>query len=120
MARRHIDPVEVVRSGGEPARFLWHNRLYVVRNVLDHWVENEEWWHAGPADRTDAARSAQGSAPGRPEEAADRTHATGTALLAAECEVWRVEAAAGRSAPLGVFDLRLDGQGAWTLARTLD
>lgn len=112
MARRHIDPVEVARSGGEPARFLWHDKLYVVRGVLDHWVENEEWWHtAGRAGGTQADRAAQGASAG---------NASGTALLAAEREVWRVEAAAGRSAPLGVFELRLDAHGAWTLARSLD
>jgi hypothetical protein len=36
-------------------------------------------------------------------------------------EVWRVEAAAGRCAPLGVYDLCLDAAaGSWTLARTTD
>jgi hypothetical protein len=120
MARRHIDPVEVVRSGGEPARFLWHDKLYVVRDVLDHWVENEEWWHAGHTNRANA--NAMANTANTANNTANSTGAggTGTALLAIEREVWRVEAAAGRSAPLGVFDLRLDAQGAWTLARTLD
>lgn len=112
MARRHIDPVEVVRSNGEPARFLWHDKLYVVRDVLEHWVENEEWWHTGHTNRGRVGTIPAPRTPG--------ATATGTALLAAEREVWRVEAAAGRSAPLGVFDLRLDARGAWTLARTLD
>ncbi|HSA49913.1 MAG TPA: DUF6504 family protein [Yinghuangia sp.] len=129
MARRHIDPVEVARSGGEPARFLWHDKLYVVRDILDHWVENEEWWHAagrpaqsgrtglmhGPDGSAEARRVAPGIGPG----VSDGTP-SGTALLAAEREVWRVEAAAGRSAPLGVFELRLDAHGSWTLARSLD
>lgn len=119
MARRHIDPVEVVRSGGEPARFLWHDKLYVVRDVLDHWVENEEWWHAGHTNRA-SARTAANAASAGALTAGAPTGGTGTALLAIEREVWRVEAAAGRSAPLGVFDLRLDAQGSWTLARTLD
>ncbi|MCF2531285.1 DUF6504 family protein [Yinghuangia soli] len=124
MARRHIDPVEVVRSGGEPARFLWHNKLYVVRDVLGHWVENEEWWQAGAAG-AGAGRGESAVGAGRTATATASVTATaaapaGTALLAAEREVWRVEAAAGRSFPLGVFDLRLDAQGAWTLARTLD
>ncbi|WP_436773888.1 DUF6504 family protein [Yinghuangia sp. YIM S09857] len=123
MARRHIDPVEVVRSGGEPARFLWHDKLYVVRDVLDHWVENEEWWHAGHTNRA-GAHAGMGSRAGARTSGVVTADVplggTGTALLAIEREVWRVEAAAGRSAPLGVFDLRLDSQGSWTLARTLD
>ncbi|MDI2126170.1 DUF6504 family protein [Yinghuangia seranimata] len=137
MARRHIDPVEVLRSGGEPARFLWHDRLYVVREVLDHWVENEEWWQAGAAPGS-AARRNRLEAAGYGGATANNTNntnamgigmahttnaagATATATLpAAEREVWRVEASAGRCAPLGVFDLRLDPAGSWTLARTLD
>ncbi|GCD96234.1 MULTISPECIES: DUF6504 family protein [Embleya] len=95
MTRLHTDPVEVLRSGGDPARFLWHDRLYVVREVLGHWVETGEWWqHA----RSRAA-----------------------VVTTGEREVWRVEAGAGRSAPLGVYDLSLDaGAGTWTLARTAD
>lgn len=119
MARRHIDPVEVARSGGEPARFLWHDKLYVVRDILDHWVENEEWWHTaaragGAGGGADASHAAGGAA----RDASGGN--TAAALLAAEREVWRVEAAAGRSAPLGVFELRLDAHGSWTLARSLD
>jgi len=117
MARRHIDPVEVARSGGEPARFLWHDKLYVVRDILDHWVENEEWWHT--AGRAGGGAEANRAVHG-PVQEAPGGNAAGAALLAAEREVWRVEAAAGRSAPLGVFELRLDAHGSWTLARSLD
>lgn len=140
MARRHIDPVEVLRSGGEPARFLWHDRLYVVREVLDHWMENEEWWQGRATGVTSATRTvartavagtaaasaatpAGATAPGGTTMLAgapERTSALGTPEFATEREVWRVEAAAGRCAPLGVFDLRLDAHGGWTLARTLD
>lgn len=103
MTRRHFDQVEVLRRDGDPARFLWHDRLYVVREVLEHWVESREWW---PGTRP--AHRASGTAPA-------------LAVRSAEREVWRVEAAAGRCAPLGVYDLCLDAAaGSWTLTRTMD
>jgi hypothetical protein len=76
MTDRRTDPVEVLCRGTDPTRFLWQDRLYVVRALLGH-----------QADR--------------------------------ETEVWQVEAAAGRCAPLGVYELTLDARhGTWTLART--
>jgi hypothetical protein len=76
--------------GRAPARFVWRGRLHVVRDVLAHWVEVGPWWR-------------DLDAPG------DR-----------EREVWRVEAAAGRSATPGVYDLACDATGRWTLARLYD
>jgi hypothetical protein len=73
-----------------PATFLRRGRVYLVREVLAHWVEVGPWWRdpAGPGSR--------------------------------EREVWRVDAAAGRSATPGVYDLCVDGAGRWTLARAYD
>ena len=44
MSRRHADPVDVVRRDDAPEQFLWHERLYQVREVLAHWVEAGRWW----------------------------------------------------------------------------
>lgn len=101
MTRHYAEPVQVRRARETPAQFLWRDRLYVVREVLDSWVEAGAWW-----------QRAQGSP--------STTTASGS-LDEAEREYWRVEAAAGRSAEPGVYDLCFDwSTGAWTLARAMD
>jgi hypothetical protein len=94
MTRRYDDPVEVRRRDEDPAEFLWRGRFYAVREVLEHWVETAAWWQAGSAD---------------------------SSALAAEREVWRVEASPGRVLGAGVYDLCFDwAAGGWTLLRTQD
>jgi hypothetical protein len=134
-----------------PAQFLWRGRLYLVREVLAHWVELGTWWSArgARAPRRPVLASggaASGVASGSPSDAG--TAGTGTAgtgapgiasstrsvaadVGAVEREVWRVEAAAGRTAVVGVYDLvrdvaATDPRGGpprpdrWRLARALD
>ena len=99
MTRRYGEPVDVRRRDDAPVQFLWRGRVYVVRDVLAHWVESRPWWlSAGPAG------------PAGPVGA-----------VADEREVWRVEAGAGRLHGPGVYDLRCDWfNGRWTLQRVLD
>jgi len=98
MSRRYDDPVEVRRRDEDPAEFLWRGRFYAVREVLSRWIETGAWWQAAAA----------GNAPaGGP--------------LAAEREMWRVEASRGRGHGSGVYDLCLDWTaGGWTLVRAQD
>ena len=103
MTRRYADPVrdavDVRRdpSGQRPVQFLWRGRLYVVRDVLAHWVEVGAWWRQRGADGLPVRVDASGR------------------------QVWRVEAGAGRAAAPGVYDLAYDESArTWTLARTLD
>ena len=104
MTRRYDEPVEVRRRDEDPAEFLWHGRLYVVRSVLAHWVETGAWWQVGSTSGSSALAldpSAQGG----------------------EREVWRVEASAGRQHGAGVYDLCFDWSGdgqPWILLRTMD
>ncbi len=130
--RRYDDPVDVRKGmvGGPdgaaveaPEQFLWRGRLWKVRDVVAHWVETGPWWqssgvHAvlgvddgGPLD-ADCPGSRGGRAGADP---------------GAEREVWRVEAARGRTASTGseigrgVFDLVFDWtEGSWQLVRCLD
>jgi len=142
MSRLHTDPVEVRRQDDEPAQFLWHGRLYVVREVLARWTETGQWWRAPgvavlSSGEASGAASAGGPAPLRTapipfspkwaqrawgEPAPDVGAATGPAGVDdGEQEWWRVEAAAGSSAPTGVYDLCFDwSRGGWSLARVLD
>jgi hypothetical protein len=114
-------------DGGDvdvPVQFLWRGRLYLVRDVLAHWVELGTWWSVRGArsSRGPAAPSSTYAEEGRRSVAAD--------VGAVEREVWRVEAAAGRSGTGGVYDLVRDvpdpTTGApvvaarWRLARALD
>lgn len=102
MTRRYDEPVEVRRRDEDPAEFLWRGRFYVVREVLAHWVETGSWW-AG------AAQGAAGSS------------ALDSSALAAEREVWRVEASPGRAQGSGVFELCFDwAVGGWRLLRAVD
>ena len=127
-------------SGGSaaPAQFLWRGRLYLVREVLAHWVELGAWWSlprrvdAPPAGRSVGPPTAPGHAP----EGDRPPRSVAADVGAVEREVWRVEAATGRSASSGVYDLARDvpapdpdprapgpSPGAparWRLARALD
>jgi hypothetical protein len=103
VTRRYADPVRDAvdvrrdQSGQRPVQFLWRGRLYLVRDVLAHWVEVGAWWRQRGAD----------GLPVRVDEAGR--------------QVWRVEAGAGRAAASGVYDLAYDESArTWTLARTLD
>ena len=103
MSRRYAEPIDVKRidvaapvgvaptsTAPAPAQFLWRGRLYSVRTVLAHWVEGRAWWRMRGPDGLPAVAEA------------------------AELEVWRVEAQAGRSRSSGVYDLVNDGDG-WRL-----
>ena len=133
-----------------PAQFLWRGRLYLVREVLAHWVELGTWWTARsprtsspapePTARGPASGPASGSA-GYPIAHPDPgyagpppTRSVAADVGAVEREVWRVEAASGRTARIGVYDLVRDVPAAhppaypsdrpvperWRLARALD
>lgn len=128
MVRRYGEPIEVRvdPDRGAPRSFLWRDRIYLVREVLDHWQERQAWW-ATPAARAVhgddvpsvpaapvPAASATGAFPGAPRRPAERSAApevapeTATATrsaLGTEREIWRVEARRGRSGASGVFDL---------------
>jgi hypothetical protein len=122
--RRYDDPVDVRRGmvdGSEgPEQFLWRGRLWKVNAVVAHWVETGAWW-----DSADAR-----AVLGTDEGAAVEVGKGGAALsvlpdLAAEREVWRVEASRGRLSAEGggggVFDLLFDwAEGSWRLARCMD
>ena len=95
------EQIEVARTDGTPEQFLLRGRLYLVRSVLARWTEPGGWRWSGPG-RFAAVAAPAGAEPGAvavinsvPVDLADR-------------ELWRVEAAAGMSARLEVFDLCRD------------
>ena len=109
--RRYTDPVEVRSASpegtGAPSAFLWRCRLYVVRDVLGHWLVRRSWWsspaarmvHGEGAPVVDGALALDDPLPAA---AAGPVHVTD---LAQECEVWRVSASPGRAYPSGIYDL---------------
>jgi hypothetical protein len=105
MSRRYGDQVEVRRRDEDPAEFLWRGRLYLVREVLAHWVETGSWWQAATTSGS-AALSLD------------------SAALAAEREVWRVLASPGRAYGDGVYEITFDWSSpagsSWALRRTVD
>jgi Domain of unknown function (DUF6504) len=127
--RRYDDPVEVrtgrVAGTGDhlvegPEQFVWKGRLWKVHTVVAQWVETGPWWQSSGVHAVlgadDGALDGAGSTDPDPR-AEVRTD------LAAEREVWRVEADRGRTAGLGrgVFDLVFDwADGSWRLTRCLD
>ena len=126
--RSYHDVIDVRRglvAGQEaPEQFLWRGRLWVVRDVLAHWVETGAWWEQAGV----AALLGAGATPD-PGAAADgttgRTELEGGRLgaeLLAERDVWRVEAGRGRMASnAGVFDLAFDwGDAQWRLVGCAD
>jgi hypothetical protein len=119
--RRYGDLVDVRRGmvGGieAPEQFVWRQRLWVVCAVIGQWVETGTWWEQAPV------RSLLGT---EPDPSADGPR---SCELLAEREMWRVEAARGRSAYsaswsagwCGVFDLAFAWQeGQWRLVHALD
>ncbi|NHC45578.1 DUF6504 family protein [Motilibacter aurantiacus] len=123
--RRYDDPVDVRRRDDAPEQFLWRGKLYVVRDVLAHWVETGAWWRAPSAhlvhgtDEPPVPTGAGGPVSGHPAEAAGSS--TLALQEAGEREMWRVEASAGRAAGSGVFDLAFDwAVGGWRLTTALD
>ena len=102
-------------GSGAPAQFLWRGRLYLVRDVLAHWVEIGAWWSlprrtGGTTRRAGTGASAYDVDPDAPASALAPALPRSVAadVGAVEREVWRVEAAAGRSATCGVYDLVRD------------
>jgi hypothetical protein len=106
LARRHADPVEVSHRDCVPAQFLWHGRLYVVREVLDHWLRSGAWWQSAALTRLTSGESST-----RP----------GAVNLDDEREFWRVEAAPGRSGARAVVELcHALASGTWTVTAIHD
>lgn len=112
--RRYDEAIEVkpglVAGQEAPAQFLWRNRLWMVRAVEDRWVETCAWWH-GPA-----ARAVRG-------DDVDTADLTGdlTGDVTGEREIWRVQAAAGRSGDYGVCELaHASSTGEWRLVHLMD
>jgi hypothetical protein len=136
--RRYDDTIEVRRglvNGTEaPEQFLWRGRLWLVHDVMAHWVETGAWW------QQDQVRSLLGTddAPQRDDTGSPGLSTGLSAGLSAgpvdgdllgEREVWRVGAASGRagfraevaSGQRGIFDLVFDwGAGQWRLQHSVD
>jgi hypothetical protein len=103
-------------AAAQPDAFVWRDRLYVVRAVQTRWYERRSWWREAAAAallglRGNEQQRGAGSCGAGPRGAGCPGGGTATEASAAtdyldgETEVWRVEAAAGRSGPVGVFDL---------------
>lgn len=127
MVRRYDDMIDVqlrdvpIQDGpvvAQPTAFVWRDRLYVVRAVQTRWYERRAWWR-------DAAAAALLGLRGEPQDGVT-TEVADEPALDGENEVWRVEAAAGRCSPVGVFDLTravpaTTGAGTgWRLTRVAD
>jgi hypothetical protein len=159
VGRRHADEIEVRRRDEVPEQFLWRSRLYLVREVLEHWFEADAWWASGAALALATGSDSPAAAVGLPagtgagigrgpggsraasdlvlapipaspkwaqrawgEPAPDVGASVGPISIDdGEREYWRVEAAAGRSASLGVYDLCFDwSHGKWQLMEVHD
>ena len=144
--RRYDEPIEVRRglvAGQEaPEQFIWRDRLWVVRDVVSHWVETGAWWdQEGIAALLGVGAEQSGA---EQNAGSGRASAGVTAVplgadLLAESDLWRVEASRlnkprgsrsgqPRSAGdddfdrgYGVFDLAFDwGQARWRLVGCVD
>ncbi|GAB3690726.1 DUF6504 family protein [Angustibacter aerolatus] len=106
MVRRYDEQVDVRCEGDppgvdldpdeprQPVAFVWRGRFYDVRAVQARWYERRGWWR----DPSGLALLGLGADPDAPSGGR-------LATVPAEREVWRVEAAAGRCSPVGVYEL---------------
>jgi hypothetical protein len=112
-------PTEAPVEG--PEQFLWKGRLWKVHTVLAQWVETGPWWHSSGVHAVLGAEDWADDRADGPAAGAVRTATPVSLELAAEREVWRVEASRGSAADRGVFDLVFDwADGSWRLTRCLD
>ncbi len=114
--RRYDEEIDVRRglvAGQEaPAQFLWRGRLWVVRDIIAHWVETGAWW-----DQPGVGALFGAADEGEPEAGGARTRC---ADLLDERELWRVEAIRAR-ADTGVFDVSFGwALGQWRLVCCVD
>jgi Family of unknown function (DUF6504) len=118
--RRYDEEIDVRRGlvcGQEaPAQFLWRRRLWVVRDIISHWVETGAWWEQeGVSALFGRVGMAAGAEPAAPAAGPARS-----ADLLGERELWRVEAVRGQQGA-GVFDLAFDwAVGRWHLVGCID
>ena len=125
--RRYDEPVEVRKGmvGGTegPEQFLWRGRLWKVCDVVAHWVETGPWWQSAGVHAVLGSEEVS-TGPANEGPANEGGAVAVQHDLAAEREVWRVEAARGLAATgagRGVFDLVFDwAEGSWQLARCVD
>ena len=117
------EQVEVARTAGDPEMFLLRGRLYAVRSVLARWREPGGWRWSGPGPSASGGAGGDGRAVGRAGVGDGQRAAGAMAVIhsvpiqLADRELWRVEAAAGMSARVEVFDLCRDvaaGPPRWT------
>jgi hypothetical protein len=115
MVRRYDEVIEVREtSSSGPALFLWRGRVYAVRSILGHWRERRAWWLEGATARLlgleQPSPVGDPSVPGPREDPWEEPLSEAEAAVAdvLEREVWRVEAGAGRSDTVGVYDLGRD------------
>ncbi len=121
--RTYDEVIEVRRDPtAAPAQFWWRGRRWLVRGVVNRWLETGAWWDSPlvRAARGDDVVAGQGAGDGGSPEAG-RDPEQAEADLLAEHEVWRVLAASGPSGSPGVYDLDLARDtGCWRLRAVVD
>ncbi|MGH3472376.1 MAG: DUF6504 family protein [Nocardioidaceae bacterium] len=109
--RRYDEPIAVRRglvAGQEaPEQFLWRGKLWMVREIVCHWVETGAWWEQSGV--VALLGIGVGAGPG--------ASASRGADLLGEREVWRVEEARGRVAARAA---RLPGRASQRLDQAQD
>jgi len=113
----HVRLADDPRPDGRdaPSQFLWRGRLYLVSAVLGYWRERQAWWSLEPALAVHGA--GHGADPGGGVPAPRQPAGSRAAHVGADREVWRVEAAPGRSASAGVYHLARDAPSPAATAR---
>ncbi len=101
-----------------PLKFVWRTRLWQVLSVQRSWVEAGAWWDDPRVRRARGQDVTRWSSELGAPAAAQVSEVRNDDLLG-DRRIWRVEASAGASGAVGVYELSCRGPD-WRLRAVID
>ena len=107
------------QQAAAPSQFIWRQRLWQVLAVQRTWTEAGAWWDDPRVRRARGQDVARRWSDDRGGPDPPREPAAPDGDLLGDQQVWRVEASAGASDEVGVYELACRGSD-WRLRTVID